>query len=75
MTKFRYHRGGYAESMATEVPCANVLELFALVGTEDIIIRPYGGIDQRNGWDTYIVLVSGSPVGFTDGPVLRSTPY
>ncbi len=33
-------------------------------------IEPYGGIDERTGWDTYIVYLPGYGVlGFTNGPL------
>ena len=34
-------------------------------------VDPYGGLDSRIGWDTYIVIGDGV-VGFTNGPVHRS---
>ena len=36
----------------------------------DIVVKPYSGADDRIGWsNTYLVLVSNSPVGFTDEQV------
>jgi hypothetical protein len=36
---------------------------------EDLKVAPYGGVDKRCGWDTYIVTIEGYGVmGFTDGP-------
>lgn len=79
MTKFRFHRGSLADSMATVVEVDGRTALIDLL--DDTIIRdlppkayavtvkPYGGIDERIGWDTYIVLVDEIPVGFTDGPL------
>lgn len=41
---------------------------------EMILVKPYGGMDERIGWDTYIVTIEGHGVyGFTDGP-LREPP-
>lgn len=35
-----------------------------------IEVRPYGnGIDQRIGWNTYLVSINGKGIGFTDGPL------
>lgn len=30
---------------------------------------PYGGIDERCGWDTYLITIMGLPMGMTDGPI------
>lgn len=36
----------------------------------DIRIEPYGGFDERIGWNTHIVYLPGYGVlGFTDGPL------
>ncbi len=35
----------------------------------NVTVENYGGIDERIGWDTHVVLVDGKPYGFTDGPV------
>lgn len=77
MTKFRYHRGSLADSMATAVEVEGRYGLFLEleknwpepVSSSEITIEPYGGIDHRIGWDTHIVKVDGIPVGFTDGPL------
>lgn len=31
-------------------------------------VIPYGGMDKRIGWDTYLVVLNGVPWGMTDGP-------
>jgi hypothetical protein len=74
MTKFRWHRGGYAESMATVVPAKNMADLRTIYensGLEPrwitIVVEPYCGIDRRNNWNTHVVKVNGSVIGFTDG--------
>ena len=34
---------------------------------QSVVIKPYGGIDDRNGWDTHIVTIPTYGVyGFTD---------
>ena len=84
--KLREHRGGLAESMATTIEIdATAPALLAAMQpvvapwgvylTPDMIhLEPYGGIDERIGWDTYIVTIDGHGVyGFTDGP-LREPP-
>lgn len=77
--RFREHRGGLAESMATEVELAGrdalVVHVRALLELWGICVRdcavhvePYA-YDERVGWDTYIVTLDGyGVVGFTDGP-------
>lgn len=81
--KFRKHRGGYDDSMATTVEIPATIEALrnevAKIGSDNYHpelsgLRAYGGVDQRNGWDTYIVLGTTPdgvtfPVGFTDGPI------
>jgi len=83
--KFREHRGGYAESMATviELPdraalVAHVQKLLALypgallVTNERLRVEKYI-FDARNGWHTHIVTLDGYGVlGFTNGPVRAS---
>lgn len=78
--KIRLHRGGYDESMATikqiqptleavvgyvqtDLPVASIRDGFGRVE-----VKPYG-YDERNGWDTHVVMVHGYGVfAFTDGP-------
>lgn len=75
MTKFRQHRGGFDDSMATVVDARTLAdverilsELYPGASTKGRVkIKPYAGIDLRNGWDTHVVLLDHSVVGFTDG--------
>ena len=76
MTKFRQHRGGYAESMATVVDAGTLADVEQIVNgflsgpstKGRVEVKPYSsGVDSRNGWDTHVVLLDGSVVGFTDG--------
>jgi len=76
MTKFRQHRGGYAESMATVVNARTFADLDRIVNgflagpstKGRITVKPYSsGVDSRNGWDTHVVMLDGGVVGFTDG--------
>ena len=77
--KFREHREGLAESMATlvELPdraslvghCQNLLAPFDFVFESSALkVKPYSGPDARIGWDsTNIVTIDGYGVmGFTD---------
>lgn len=78
--KFREHRGAYMDSMATVVEIADHAALVDHIrsmlapyrfefDSRLLRVKPYGGIDSRNGWDTYIVTIDGfGVVGFTDGP-------
>ena len=76
--KFREHRGLLAESMETVVDLegfdalvAYLAEKFKPWGVEVtpelVKAEKYGGFDTRIGWDTWIVMVDGAAVGFTDG--------
>ena len=67
MTKFRFHRGGFSESMATVRLANTLIDLQKITGITDLTVKPYSGIDQRNGWDTHIVTCSEGVIGFTDG--------
>jgi len=70
--KFRWQRGGYRASMETVVeiePKLDALAVILKVPPSAVTVEPYGGIDKRNGWDTYIVSIEGQACGFTDGPV------
>jgi hypothetical protein len=76
MIKFRPHRGGFAESMAEVREFATDQELMNHIKTSMLfspcdnfvmLIKPYI-YDDRNGWDTHIVMVKDYGVaGFTDG--------
>lgn len=69
MTKFRWHRGGLAESMETVMEVESFEELRQVIDksnrevwcnpvpvklTTEINVEPYG-FDERIGWDTHIV--------------------
>lgn len=71
---FRYHRGGFSESMATvrcfydisdlilflRAPCA-----FSSLPEHVITIELYSDTDPRNMWSpVYVVLQGGFPIGF-----------
>lgn len=77
MPKFRFHRGGLAESMETVVTVADKAALCNQVRAargypafEDgqIAVSPYC-YDARIGWDTHIVTLEGNAIGYTDGPM------
>ena len=74
--KYRDHRGGLAESMATVVHLDPTIEALAahlsggplgpeVIHPEDVKVEPYG-YDARTGWATHIVTVNGAVRGFTD---------
>lgn len=78
--KFRWHRGGLAESMETVVEIEPTRQALADLVTKDWIfwgetaspaevdVRPYS-YDDRIEWDTYLVFWRGRSVGMSDGPV------
>lgn len=81
--KFREHRGGLIESMATVIEMADRAALVAYIARQlepfhftaaevaaGLEVEKYGsGIDERIGWDTHIVTLKRYGVlGFTDGP-------
>jgi hypothetical protein len=77
--KFREHRGGLDESLATTVelePTKDALnaQLQQRYGEwwkfneDDVSVKPYS-FDVRIGWDTHIVCIKGAAVGYTDGPL------
>ena len=82
MVKYRPHRGSLDKAMAEVVEVADLAALVAhmrksvetwypfdqLPTVENTKVEPYA-YDERIHWDTHIVLVDGSPWGFTDGPL------
>lgn len=81
MTKVREHRGHLDDSMATVREVQDRGELLAIiqgqlqafhvdVKDEQLHVEPYGGIDERIGWDTYLITIDGYGVwGMADGPL------
>lgn len=76
-TKFRPHRGAYADAMreVTTIHSKKELRKYILENWGEfykhdgkLTISKYG-YDPRNQWDTYIVQWDGSVVGFTSGPL------
>jgi hypothetical protein len=78
--RIRMHRGSLEESMATAqaVPASEAgvraylkaeSDLASWVSSLrfDIEVTCYGGVDPRTGWSTYLVLVDGFPIAWTDG--------
>lgn len=77
MVKFREQRGGLEESMATVVELENRAQLVDYVAAifkgqwidpEKLDVIPQG-IDDRIGWDTFIITLDGQAIGFTNGPL------
>jgi hypothetical protein len=77
--KFRFHRGGFEESMATTIEVSSMAELQIHIHTHwaDRVDPPHNIrfehyiYDPRNGWDTWLVMAdhpSGVtyPVGMSD---------
>ena len=84
--KFRLHRGGLDESMATCVEIDRSKAALAAVIARDMAVAfegprtvtaedvslEYYGFDERINWKTWVVLVRGfGVVGFTDSQVTR----
>lgn len=75
--RFREHRGGLDESLATMVEVNNLaglldhihsVFLWPHVTDADLSFEPYGGDDDRIGWkDVHAVLLKGSIIGFVEG--------
>ena len=76
--RYRDHRGGFMDSMATVRELADRAALMAhlrdayrgvLQVTEAALeVIPYC-YDYRNGWQTYLITLHGQGVGYTDGPI------
>ena len=69
--KFRPHRGSLSDAMkeVSEIePSMETLKQLLILSDEKLEIKYYC-YDERIDWDTYIVVVNGQTVGFTDGPV------
>jgi hypothetical protein len=46
------------------------LTVIPQVTSANVDVMPYGGRDERIGWETHLVTIKGwGPVGFTDGPL------
>ena len=74
--KFRFLRGDKDTNVKNAVELDNTetaLALFLsnrLEYTSPVSLKTvHIGMDNQTGWDTYIVLRLGTPVGFTDGPL------
>lgn len=78
--KFRFHKGGYEESMNTAITVNSLEELKNAIikwwgfGEMNIsLVFKHARIDERNGWDTYMVIAefSGIPekmvMGWSNG--------
>lgn len=75
LLQVRPHRGSLAEAMSQSafIPATTdaIARHFDVSGP--ITVAPYGGVDPRTGWNTYLICSDGRPCGFADGP-LRTTP-
>lgn len=77
---FREHRGSLVDSLQTTVEVKTLKQLHEIVNKingslyreqdSETIIEKYGkGIDERTGWDTYIVTSGGYVLGFLSDPL------
>lgn len=74
MTLFRPHRRYLYEAMREVIEVNSLADLAKhLMKTREplgvVKVEKYGGIDERIGWDTYIVTINGDACGFTNGPL------
>lgn len=71
--KIRIHTGHFADSMATareiQPTSEAIREFFGITPGARVLVKPYGGIDPRNNWDTHIVVDDWGVRGFTNGPL------
>lgn len=69
MVLFRRHRQFLDDALKTTVDITSIDHIQKLYPGSEIKIEKYGGIDERCGWDTYIVTQDGKACGFTNGPL------
>jgi len=74
---YRKHRGSLIASLLTvwhfntrEELEAHIRETGDFYRSDKMTIDKYGpGLDERIGWNTYVVCMGGNAIGFTSGPV------
>ena len=70
--KYRQHRSTLSESLKTtiELDSFESLEkyIYDMFGEGELTVKYYG-MDDRCGWDTYLISHRGYAVGMTDGKV------
>ena len=66
MIYFRFHKGGFEESLNTQKKFKNINDLFQYLGSNNYIIRYYSYDDRKKIGDTFIVIDDESyhPIGF-----------
>lgn len=71
--KVRPLRGSFREAMelvADVAPNAEAVQEWAgLRGRVEVSQYIF---DDRNGWDTHIIVIDGKPCGFSDGPLVSA---
>ncbi len=72
---FRPQRGSLSAAMREVKAFDGTRQgLEAVIGYPVVDVKPYGGFDERIGWDTYLVIAqmpSGvGPAGFTNTPTI-----
>ncbi len=67
IAKFRWHKGGLEESMATTIEDTpdNIRKEISSK-TPGVITSKFYCMDRRINWETYLVLVDDVPVGFSN---------
>lgn len=66
MIYFRFHRGGFEESLKTQKKFKDISELFKFLGSSNYIIKYYCYDDRLKIGDTFIVegAYNNAPIGF-----------
>jgi hypothetical protein len=69
--KIRMHRGGFEEAMATAAEIdASTSAVRSYLTAHHVpfgeLLCAYYGFDSRNGWNTYIITIDGSPWAWCD---------
>lgn len=84
--KFREHRGGLGDSLATMIEFDTRTDLMrhlqdirpdVFISGATLEAKPYGGDDNRIGWKDVHILVAdkGGVIGFIDGPMPAAAPW
>jgi hypothetical protein len=71
---FRFNRGSFQDSMKTVIEFKDKSDLLSRISVYNPIIEteesleciPYFGVDNRNGWNTYLIKLGGFVVGMTN---------
>ena len=65
--KFRFHRHDLDDSMKTMIEVDSLKELAEKYNIQGNLTCKWYIKDERIGWDTWLVLKDGHPIGMSDG--------